>query len=146
MRRHRPHRPIRVFFYVEVRDDFRTYIEVRELEPGEITIMNPLALNVGHVATLGLQFTDQNGNPMLTQPTPDASPGVQWSDVPGSPASATLAPNGATATETAVAAGTDTVTATASVGGVAFSASLTVNVSAAPQVLTGMEIVVNSVQ
>lgn len=101
----------------------------------------PVPVNVGHQINCTIEFLDQNGNPMVTTPTPDAAPA--W--VLGPPAtppvdSLTVATNGLTATDTALAPGTDTITVNLSVGGVAFTASVPVDVSAAPQVLTSIAI------
>lgn len=101
--------------------------------------MNSVAVNVGHTVGLSLVFTDQNGNPMIPQPTPDASPAVTWTD--DNTAAATLTTQGAEAQDVAVAAGTDNVSVSADVGGVSFAATIAVIVSAAPQVLSGVEIV-----
>ena len=37
-------------------------------------------VNVGHTDTLGIEYLDQNGNPMLTPVTPDSPP--TWTDAP----------------------------------------------------------------
>jgi hypothetical protein len=105
------------------------------LHPGE-NVMNPIALTVGHTASFTLEFLDANGNPMLTTPTPDAPP--VWTD--STPATGTLTSNGLTASELAVAAGSDTVSVALSVAGVAFTATQVLTVSAAPQVLTSVAI------
>ena len=97
-----------------------------------------VTLAVGHTLNMSLTFLDQNGNPMLTTPTPDAAP--TWSDTTA--ATETLAPaaSGLTCVGTPIAPGTDTVTVTLAVGGVAFTANLDVTVTAAPQVLTSVAI------
>jgi hypothetical protein len=99
--------------------------------------MNPVAVSVGHTVNCTLVYLDQNGNPMLTTPTPDAAP--VWSNTPATE-TLTPAPGGLTASALAIAAGTDTISVALSVGGVAFTASLPVTVSAAPQVLTSVAI------
>lgn len=93
----------------------------------------------GPPLSLAIAFLDQNGQPMATTPKPDSPPA--WSNT--TPASETLAASadGLTCTDTAVAAGTDTVNLSVVVGGKTFSASLNVTVSPAPQVLTSVEIV-----
>ena len=100
--------------------------------------MNPIALTVGHTASFTVVYLDQNGNPMLTTPTPDAPPA--WTDT--TPATGTLTPGAGnlTASEVAIAAGTDTVSVSLAVGGVSFSASQQLVVSAAPQVLASIEL------
>ena len=101
------------------------------------------ALNtVGAKVPLGfaIAFFDQNLQPMLTTPTPDSPP--TWTNT--TPASETLAvaADGETATATAVAAGTDAVNTNVIVGGNTFTATIAVTVSAQPQVLTSVQIVV----
>jgi len=97
-----------------------------------------VTLTVGHSVDFALVFLDQNGNPMLTTPSPDAAPA--WSDI--APATGTLVPaaSGLTASELAIAAGSDTVSVSLMVAGVSFSASIDVTVEAAPQVLTSVQI------
>lgn len=111
-----------------------------ELKPGE-NKMDPVTLTVGHTDTMGLEFNDQNGNPMLTQPVPDSPP--VWSDAPSPAGDVTFTPVGpsnVTATELGNAAGTDTVTVVVLVGGVSYTATQLVNVQAPPQVLTSVAI------
>lgn len=103
--------------------------------------MTAVNVNVGHTVSLGLLFVDQHGNPMLVQPTPDASPSVAWSD--DNAAAGKLTANGATATDLAVAPGIDNVTVHVSVGGQALVGTLAINVQAEPQVVSGVEIVAN---
>lgn len=95
-------------------------------------------LNVGHTDTMVLQQVDTNGNPMLT-PVPYDSPPA-WSQV--TPATDSMAPSadGTQNVVTAVAAGTDTITATAVVGGKSYTASVALTVTPAPQVLGGIKI------
>ena len=100
--------------------------------------MNPVAVTVGHIVNCSLVFLDQDGNPMVTTPTPDAPP--TWSDTTPATGTLTAASNGLTASEAIIAAGSDTISVKLSVGGVAFSASVPVTASAAPQVLTSVAI------
>jgi hypothetical protein len=97
-----------------------------------------VTLAVGHTLTMALAFLDQNGNPMLTVPVPDA-PAV-WTDT--TPATETIVPaaSGLTCVGTPLVPGGDTVTVAVTVGGVAFTANLDVTVTAAPQVLTSVAI------
>jgi hypothetical protein len=96
-------------------------------------------VNLGHEIGLSIQFLDQNGNIMLTQPVPDTAPA--WSN--STPATETLsvAANGLTATADPIAVGMDTISLSLAVGGKSFSATLSVEVDAAPQVLTSIAIV-----
>lgn len=98
-----------------------------------------VTLEVGQTLNMALVFLDQAGNPMTTTPTPDSPPA--WVD--STPATETLTVDGTglAATGTPLAPGTDTVSVTVVVGGVSFSASLDVTVTAAPQVLTSIAIV-----
>lgn len=96
-------------------------------------------VTVGHSIALAIAFLDANGNPMLTTPTPDSPP--VWSNT--TPATETLvaAADGLSAVATSVAPGTDAISLTVPVGGASFAASLSVEVDAAPQVLTSVQIV-----
>lgn len=98
----------------------------------------PITFSVGHTATLGIVYLDQHGNPMLVPPTPDSPP--TWAHA--TPATATLTPSadGMSATEAGVAAGSDSVSLSVTVGGLVFSATLPVTVSAEPQVLRSVDI------
>ncbi len=100
--------------------------------------MSNIDVTVGHKVSMTLVFLDQNGNPMLTPVVPDAVP--TWSD--STPATGTLSAgaDGLSASELAVAAGTDVVNVSLAVGGVAFAASLGITVAEAPQVLTSVSI------
>ena len=97
------------------------------------TVQPNVTVNVGHVATMVIVQLDTNGNPMLTPVTFDLAP--VWTQA--SPATDTLAPaaNGLSATATAAVAGTDTVTCTATFGGVQFQAEQPLTVTPAAQVL-----------
>lgn len=103
--------------------------------------MNTVTVTVGHQVNCAIEYLDQNGNPMLVTPTPDSPP--TWTDAP-SPAgdvTFTVGAGGLTATDVAVAPGTDVVSVSLSVGGVPFTAQLGVTIAAAPQVLTSIAIV-----
>ena len=108
------------------------------LIPNEEIHMSTI-VTVGHTLNMAIAFLDQHGNPMLTTPTPDATP--TWTNT--TPATETIAPaaNGLTCIGTPVAPGNDSVSLTLAVGGVSFSATLAVEVDAAPQVLTSIAIV-----
>jgi hypothetical protein len=107
------------------------------LVPFQENVMD-ITLSIGHTLTDAIGFYDQNNNPMLTTPTPDSAP--VWSDT--TPATETLvaAANGLTATGTPLAVGSDVVSLTVIVGGVTFTATQNVTVTAAPQVLTSVQI------
>ena len=95
-------------------------------------------VSIGHTVNMSISYLDQNGNPMLTPPTPDSPP--TWADTNSAAATLTVSGDGMTAADAAVAVGVDTVNLTVVVGGQSFSASLDVNVQAAPQVLTSVAI------
>ncbi len=100
----------------------------------------PINLTAGHTDAMSIAYFDQNGLPMVTAPTPDAPP--TWVNVPSSADTFTVAgPSNLTASLAALAEGTDSVTLTVVVGGVTFTAVQPVNIAAAPQVLTSVEIV-----
>jgi hypothetical protein len=102
------------------------------------TQLSNVIVTVGHTVSFSLVFLDQNGNPMVTTPLPDAPP--TWSDT--TPATGTLTPglSGLTATELATGVGADTVNVSLAVGGTSFSASIDVTVQDVPQVLTSVQI------
>ena len=95
-------------------------------------------VNIGHTIALGVAFIDQNGNPMLTAPTPDSPPA--WTNTTPATETLAVAPSGLTAVATPVAPGADTVNLTVVVGGKSFAATLAVEVDPAPQVLTSVNI------
>jgi hypothetical protein len=116
-------------------------VTIVPLEPdGETEMTTSISVNIGHVVNMTIVYLDQNGNPMLTPVVADAPP--SWSNSPQPAGAATLvaSADGTTATDTAVAAGSDTVALALTVGGVAFSATLGVTIAAAPQVLTSVAI------
>lgn len=92
---------------------------------------------VGHTIAMSIAFLDQNGNPMLAPTVPDAPP--TWTNT--TPATETIVPaaDGLSCVATAVAAGSDTVNLSATIGGKAFTASLSVTVDVV-QVLSSIAI------
>ena len=100
-----------------------------------------MATNVtlGKTLPLSISYLDQAGQPMLSPVTPDSAP--VWTDSMPSIETLTVAPDGLTATAKSLATGADTISLSLVVGGQAFSASLGVDVVAAPQVLTSIAIV-----
>lgn len=97
-----------------------------------------VTVNVGHVATTTIVQLDTNGNPMLTPVTFDSPP--TWAQA--TPATDTLAVGSGnlSATETAIAAGSDTITVTVLVGGVSYVATQPITVTPAPQVFGGIQL------
>jgi hypothetical protein len=116
---------------------------IHELNPHRRTHLM-LPVTAGHAVALAIAYLDANGHKMLTQPTPDGPP--SWTDAPSAPGidTLTVAPDGSSAilaTNPADADGSDTVGLSVTVGGKTFSATLAVAISAAPQVLSSVEIV-----
>ena len=131
---HLHHHVASVALWVVIKsDDDIFHCDLAILHPGKEKYMS-VTVTVGHTVSFSLVYLDQNGNPMLTAPVPDAAP--VWTDT--TPATGTLTPaaSGLTASELAIAAGTDTVNVAVAVGGKAFAASVDLAVHAAPQVLT----------
>ncbi len=98
--------------------------------------------NVGQTTSFSIAYMDQNGQPMVPTPAPDAPPA--WSQSTPATETLTAAADGNTASALGLAAGSDTVQVTVLVGGVSFSATIdmTVNAVAPPaQVLTSIAIV-----
>jgi hypothetical protein len=96
-------------------------------------------VTVGHVVTDTIVFLDQNGNPMMVTPIPDAPP--SWTKTaPDTIDTLAVSADGSTATIKAVGAGADTVMLSVIVGGTTFAATQNLNITAAPQVLTSIEI------
>jgi hypothetical protein len=97
-------------------------------------------VSVGHQINYSFIEVDTSGNPMLTQVPVTSS---SWSNTPATPPVDTFTPstNGATATLVATAPGADSVTVTALINGVSYTATDSVVISAAPQVLGGIQIV-----
>jgi len=87
---------------------------------------------------MSIEYLDQNGNPMLVTPVPDAAPA--WTDTTPATGALTVAPGGMTATELAAEPGSDVVSVSFSVGGTGFSATLPITVTPVAQVLTSVEI------
>jgi hypothetical protein len=108
------------------------------LVPNQRTILMT-DITLGHGIDMAIAFLDQNGNAMLTTPTPDAPP--TWTQSTPATESLTVDAGGMTAHTNSLAVGQDLITLGATVGGVAFQATLAVNVNAAPQVLTSIAIV-----
>jgi len=127
---HHPH--LRVFLSVN------NYLY--ELNPNKrIHIMEQLT--VGHTDTMSIQYLDTTGNPMLTTVTPDSPP--TWTDTPATPPVDTfvVSADGTSAVLTATAAGTDSINLSVTVAGKVYTATQSVTISAAPQVLGSVTIV-----
>lgn len=95
-------------------------------------------ITLGHGIDMAIAFLDQNGNPMLVTPVPDAAP--VWTQTTPATETLTVDAGGLTAHTKSVAIGQDSIGLSVVVGGATFSATLSVNVAAAPQVLTSVAI------
>jgi hypothetical protein len=102
------------------------------------THLTNVIVTVGHTVSFTLVFLDQNGNPMLTTPTPDAPP--VWTDTTPATGTLTPAPSGLTASELTTTVGSDTVNVALTVGGTSFSGTIDLTVQSVPQVLTSVQI------
>ena len=101
-------------------------------------------LDVGKTENLAIEYLDQNGQPMVPTPTPDAPPA--WSQTNASAVDLTAAADGNTAAAKGAAAGDDIVQLDLKVGGKSFSATIDLTVTAVTpvQVLTSVAIVAGS--
>ena len=88
---------------------------------------------VGQTITYAIGYLDTAGNPISPAPTPDSAP--SWTQTTPATDTLTASADGNSATALTLAAGTDSVTVTLSVGGVSFTASDAVTVTAAAQKL-----------
>ncbi len=119
---------------------YRRHKRIHILQPGR-TVHMADSVSVGHQIAFSIEYVDTAGNVMLTPVTPDSPP--TWTDAPATPPvdTFTVAADGSTALLMASAAGSDTVSLSVTVGGVTFSASDLITITAAPQVLGGVNIV-----
>ena len=95
---------------------------------------------VGHQVLITINYLDTKGNPMLTRPTPDATP--EWTNNPN-PAGAdtmTVAGDGGSSLVMTLAPGADTVSAALAVSGTAYNGSLDLVMDAVPQELGSIEL------
>lgn len=99
-----------------------------------------LDVTVGHAVDCAIVYLDQNGNPMLVQPVPDRPPAWSHNPNPAGCDSLTPSADGTTAVVNALAVGQDSVGLSLIVSGATFTASLQLNIAAAPQVLTSVGI------
>jgi hypothetical protein len=114
---HRHHRHVRVV--LNLGGTFAV-----ELKPKE-TIHAMTTLNVGQTSHNTLEFLDNAGN--VISATPDSPP--QWTGSDSAVETLTVAADGLSADAAAIAAGTDQISVTVSVGGQSFSADVTDTVS-----------------
>lgn len=97
-------------------------------------------VTVGHTVTNTIVYLDAAGNPMLTAVVPDTGSVVWANTAPATVDTLVVSADGLTAVVSAVGAGSDSLSVMVKVGGVSFSATESLNISAAPQVLTSIAI------
>ncbi len=102
------------------------------LHPNEENCIMTTAI-VGQTITYAIGYLDTAGNPMTSPPTPDSAPA--WTQTDPATDTLTAAADGNSATALTLAAGTDSISVSLSVGGVSFTASDAVTVTAAAQKL-----------
>ena len=90
------------------------------------------SVTVGHTITMTIGYFDAAGNPPPAgqAPVPDSPP--QWSNSAPSVETLAASADGLTCVATVIAAGADTITVTAVVGGKTYTAVLDVSAAAAP--------------
>lgn len=86
-------------------------------------------LQIGETLPLSIAFLDQHGQPMPSNPIPDAPP--QWANTTPLTEAVTAALDGLSANAVALAAGNDTIKVTLTVSGTEYTATLDVTVDAA---------------
>lgn len=98
-------------------------------------------LDVGKTELFAIEFLDQDGKPMDPTPRPDAPP--SWAQTDPGVESLSPSPDGMNAQASGLAAGTDTIQLSLSVGGQSFTATVdaTVNAVQPTQTLTSIGIV-----
>ena len=118
---------------------FKRHQRIHILEPGKVTHMAD-TVSVGHQISYSIQEVDAQGNPMLTAVPFDSPP--TWTDSPSAAGvdTFTVSADGTTAVLVADAVGTDSVAVSVTIGGQVFTASDIVTISAAPQVLSGIQL------
>ena len=99
-----------------------------------------IPVTVGHKIECSIGYLDENGNPMLTAPTPDAPP--VWTNTTPAVETLVASPDGSACEATTLTAGSDLISLSLFVASQAYTATLAVTVGAAPQRLT--TIVINA--
>ena len=99
---------------------------------------------VGQSIDLSIEYLDQDGQPMDTNPTPDSPP--VWGNASTSVETLTASPAGDSAIARAIGAGMDTIRVQMSVGGMSYQATLDVTVEdvISRQTLTSIGIVAST--
>lgn len=110
------------------------------LNPWENLVMDT-SLNIGHTVSVAIAYFDQHGNPMLVEPKPDTAPVPAWTNTTSATETLAVSADGLSCVGTPIAVGTDVISLALSVGGVMYSATLGVTVTAEPQVFTSIGLV-----
>lgn len=126
---HRHHHPAYVLFKIN-----SVWIRI----PIKECIKMSTQVSIGHEIDMSISFLDQHGNPMLVATKPDTSP--VWTNSTPTVETVTAALDGMSAVAKPVAVGSDTISVDLIVAGVAFKATLDVNVITEVQVLTSVAI------
>jgi hypothetical protein len=116
-----------------------TVKSVSVLIPANKELHMATTYTIGHTLTATIRYLDQNRNPMLVTPNLDAVP--VWSNANPDAETLSVSPDGLSVVASPVAPGLDTISLMVVSGGQTFSATLDVEVDAAPQVLSFIEIV-----
>ena len=134
MRCHWLHRHPRMVVLLTIQD-----VTIR-LNPWENLVMDT-SLNIGHTVSVAIAYFDQHGNPMLVEPKPDTAPVPAWTNTTPTTETIAVSADGLSCVGTPIAVGTDVISLALSVGGVMYSATLGVTVTAEPQVFTSIGLV-----
>ena len=134
MRCHWLHRHPRMVVLLTIQD-----VTIR-LNPWENLVMDT-SLNIGHTVSVAIAYFDQHGNPMLVEPKPDTAPVPAWTNTTSATETIAVSADGLSCVGTPIAVGTDVISLALSVGGVMYSATLGVTVTAEPQVFTSIGLV-----
>ena len=134
MRCHWLHRHPRIVVLLTIQD-----VTIR-LNPWENLTMDT-SLNIGHTVSVAIAYFDQHGNPMLVEPKPDTAPVPAWTNTTSATETLAVSADGLSCVGTPIAVGTDVISLALSVGGVMYSATLGVTVTAEPQVFTSIGLV-----
>src|SRR3974390_1847397 len=137
---HPPHPKKKGGVFLRVRTHSRhggTLRKKVELIPNEkVTLM--IEVTQGHTILNTITYLDTAGNPMLTPVTPDSPPA--WTQQNAHVDALTISANGDECDALTEMPGQDVITVALTVGGVAYTASVNVQVDAPPQVLGSIEI------
>jgi hypothetical protein len=135
-RHHHHHHPHQILTYIVLTISSVDDVGIVLTRNQELIAMTDVTL--GHTITFGISYLDQVGNPMIVTPVPSAP--ATWTNTTPSTETLVVDPTGNSAVATTLAVGTDVVNLSVMVGGTTFMATIGVNVTAVPQVLTSVAI------